>query len=180
MLLGQAGYAASASLYLVTSFAVTVMSIIAKHPVPPSSVLILAFSLSTYFLGDLIPSMGLLLFLMLNFQLVCCCCFNFGCAGSLCNAWISLVVQRLQNVQAQQLRHVGSLVAHSMCDFSSVTSFITHVLCIGGEFLTTGSPREVPYSHPPITSFYKSSFIETQPDIYLHFVSAAFTLQLQS
>jgi len=67
MLLGQAGYAASASLYLVTSFAVTVMSIIAKHPVPPSSVLILAFSLSTYFLGDLIPSMGSLLFLMLNF-----------------------------------------------------------------------------------------------------------------
>lgn len=67
MLLGQAGYAASASLCLVTSFAVTIMSIIAKHPVPPSSVLILAFSLSTYFLGDLIPSMGLLLFLMLNF-----------------------------------------------------------------------------------------------------------------
>ena len=67
MLLGQAGHAASAPLCLVTSFIVTIMSFITKHPVPPGSVLILAFSLSTYFLGSLIQSMGLLLFLMLTF-----------------------------------------------------------------------------------------------------------------
>lgn len=65
MLLGQAGCAASAPLCLVTSFAVAIIPIIAKHQMTPSSVLSLVFSVSPHFRGDVIQSMALNLICML-------------------------------------------------------------------------------------------------------------------